>query len=39
MLLIPAQKGFSIVTQYMLENDANPNLSNAVSENMCTIAF
>ena len=30
MLLIPAQKGFSMVTQYLLENDANPNIPNKV---------
>ena len=32
MLLTPAQKGFSMVTQYLLENDANPNIANVVSE-------
>ena len=30
MLLIPAQKGFSMVTQYLLENGANPNLTDRV---------
>ena len=30
MLLTPAQKGFSMVTQYMLENGANPNIANEV---------
>ena len=30
MLLIPAQKGFSMVTQYLLENNANPNIPNKV---------
>ena len=30
MLLTPAQKGFSMVTQYMLENNANPNIANEV---------
>jgi ankyrin repeat protein len=29
MLLVPAQKGFSMVTQYLLENGANPNLANS----------
>ena len=31
MLLVPAQKGFSMVTQYLLENGANPNLADRVS--------
>ena len=31
ILLTPALKGFSMVTQYLLENGANPNISDKVS--------
>ena len=32
MLMRPAERGFSIVVEYLLENNANPNIVNHVSK-------